>query len=190
MVRRVHSVRMYFQSAHTWPGDSAPEEDGYIEPSKPREEVRQDPYPLPKDFEWSVIDITDPAQVWTRQSHTRYASSLFSSQIKEAYELLSANYVEDDQAAFRFQYTAEFLEWYAMSFHSYAIIVPSFFFLLLLRALKPPGWHKEWHIGVRVSSNRKLVAFISGVPIRLRVRKKWDFLHHLHLVVANAYSET
>ena len=52
---------------HTWPGDSAPEEDGYIEPSKPREEVRQDPYPLPKDFEWSIIDITEPAQVRTRQ---------------------------------------------------------------------------------------------------------------------------
>jgi hypothetical protein len=43
----------------------------------------------------------------------------------------------------------------------------------LYRALKPPGWHKEWHIGVRVSSNRKLVAFISGVPIRLQVRQKW-----------------
>ena len=40
------------------------------------------------------------------------------------------------------------------------------------RALKPPGWQKEWHIGVRVSSNKKLVAFISGVPIHLRVRKK------------------
>ncbi|KAF8263388.1 N-myristoyl transferase [Lactarius quietus] len=114
-------------------GDSAPDEDGYIEPSKPREEVRQDPYPLPKDFEWCILDITEPAQ------------------IKEVYELLSANYVEDDQAAFRFQYSAEFLEWYG---------------------LKPPGWHKEWHVGVRVSSNRKLVAFISGVPIRLRVRQK------------------
>ncbi|KAI0306355.1 N-myristoyl transferase [Multifurca ochricompacta] len=112
-------------------GDSAPDEDGYIEPSKPSEEVRQDPYPLPRDFEWSILDITEPGQ------------------IKEVYELLSANYVEDDQAAFRFQYTAEFLEW----------------------ALKPPGWHREWHIGVRVSSNKKLVAFISGVPIHLRVRK-------------------
>jgi len=109
-----------------------PEEDGYIEPSKPKEEVRQDPYPLPRDFEWSVLDITE------------------FSQLKEVYELLSANYVEDDQAAFRFRYTAEFLEW----------------------ALMPPGWHKEWHIGVRVSSNRKLVAFISGVPIHLRVRQK------------------
>jgi hypothetical protein len=36
----------------------------------------------------------------------------------------------------------------------------------------PPNYHKEWHIGVRVKSNQKLVAFISGVPINLRVRKK------------------
>jgi hypothetical protein len=43
---------------------------------------------------------------------------------------------------------------------------------LIYRALKPPGWQREWHIGVRVSSNRKLVAFISGVPIHLRVRQK------------------
>lgn len=32
-------------------------------------------------------------------------------QIKEVYDLLSLNYVEDDEAAFRFQYSAEFLEW-------------------------------------------------------------------------------
>jgi glycylpeptide N-tetradecanoyltransferase len=43
---------------------------------------------------------------------------------------------------------------------------------MIHRALKPPGYHKEWHIGVRVSSNKKLVAFISGVPVTLRVRGK------------------
>jgi hypothetical protein len=42
----------------------------------------------------------------------------------------------------------------------------------LARALAPPGYHKEWHIGVRVASNKKLVAFISGVPITLKVREK------------------
>ncbi|KIJ69006.1 hypothetical protein HYDPIDRAFT_79751 [Hydnomerulius pinastri MD-312] len=111
-------------------GEGAPVEDGYIEPTKAIEDVRQEPYPLPKDFEWSILDINDPKQ------------------IKEVYDLLSLNYVEDDEAAFRFQYSAEFLEW----------------------ALKPPGYYKEWHIGVRVSSNKKLVAFISGVPITIRVR--------------------
>ncbi|KAJ7905598.1 N-myristoyl transferase [Mycena olivaceomarginata] len=113
-------------------GEGPPLDDGYIEPSKPREEVRQEPYPLPKDFEWSTLDINDPKQN------------------KEVYDLLSLNYVEDEDASFRFQYSAEFLQW----------------------ALKPPGYFKEWHVGVRVSSNKKLVAFISGVPITLRVRGK------------------
>lgn len=36
----------------------------------------------------------------------------------------------------------------------------------------PPGYHKDWHVGVRVSSTKKLVAFISAVPIRVRVRDK------------------
>lgn len=36
----------------------------------------------------------------------------------------------------------------------------------------PPGYFKEWHVGVRVASNRKLVAFISGVPMNLKVRSK------------------
>lgn len=112
-------------------GEGPPLDDGYIEPSIPREEVRSEPYSLPKDFEWSTVDIRD------------------SQQNKEVYDLLSQHYVEDDDASFRFQYSSEFLQW----------------------ALMPPGYHKEWHIGVRVSSNKKLVAFISGVPLTLRVRE-------------------
>jgi Myristoyl-CoA:protein N-myristoyltransferase, N-terminal domain len=74
-------------------GEGPPLDDGYIEPSKPRGEVRQDPYPLPKDFQWCTVDLNNP------------------NQLKEVYELLSANYVEDEDAIFRFQYTAEFLQW-------------------------------------------------------------------------------
>ncbi|KAI0752837.1 N-myristoyl transferase [Daedaleopsis nitida] len=119
-------------------GDAPPEADGYIEPSKPREEVRQEPYPLPKEFTWSTIDIADPPR-----------ALVDSVQLRELYELLSANYVEDDDASFRFQYSAEFLSW----------------------ALMPPGYHKDWNVGVRVASSKKLVAFISAVPIRVRVRE-------------------
>lgn len=50
---------------------------------------------------------------------------------------------------FRFNYSASFLNW----------------------ALKAPGWVKEWHVGVRVTTSKKLVAFISGIPITLRVRE-------------------
>lgn len=42
---------------------------------------------------------------------------------------------------------------------------------MVARALKAPGWRKEWHVGVRASKSRKLVAFISAIPIQLRVRK-------------------
>ncbi len=40
---------------------------------------------------------------------------------------------------------------------------------MFLRALQPPGWQKDWHCGVRVEKNKKLVGFISGVPANVRV---------------------
>ncbi|KAL8760054.1 MAG: hypothetical protein Q9184_003436 [Pyrenodesmia sp. 2 TL-2023] len=71
-------------------------------------------------------------------------------ELEEVWELLNGHYVEDDGAMFRFNYSVSFLNW----------------------ALKAPGWRKEWHVGVRASKSRKLVAFISGVPIVLRIRTK------------------
>lgn len=41
--------------------------------------------------------------------------------------------------------------------------------LTSLRALRPPGWLPQWHCGVRVSSNKKLVGFISAIPADVRV---------------------
>ncbi|KAK4349838.1 hypothetical protein RND71_029151 [Anisodus tanguticus] len=66
----------------------------------------------------------------------------------EVYLLLTNNYVEDDENMFRFNYSKEFLRW----------------------ALRPPGFYRSWHIGVRVKTSKKLVAFITGVPARIRVR--------------------
>lgn len=68
------------------------------------------------------------------------------AELKEIYELLSAHYVEDDDNMFRFAYSKEFLRW----------------------ALQPPGHQSAWHVGVRVSSSGKLVAFISGIPATVR----------------------
>ncbi|ETE58620.1 Glycylpeptide N-tetradecanoyltransferase 2, partial [Ophiophagus hannah] len=67
--------------------------------------------------------------------------------LKELYMLLNENYVEDDDNMFRFDYSPEFLLW----------------------ALRPPGWLPQWHCGVRVSSNRKLVGFISAIPAHIRI---------------------
>lgn len=69
-------------------------------------------------------------------------------QVSELYALLNENYVEDDDNMFRFDYSIAFLRW----------------------ALYPPGWKKQWHCGVRVSTNRKLVGFISAVPALVRIK--------------------
>ncbi|KAH7651292.1 Glycylpeptide N-tetradecanoyltransferase protein [Dioscorea alata] len=104
--------------------------EGPIEAPTPLSDVRRDPYNLPAQYEWTTCDIDD--------DHT----------CTEVYNLLTQNYVEDDENMFRFNYSMEFLRW----------------------ALRPPGYFKSWHIGVRAKGSQKLVAFITGVPARIRVR--------------------
>lgn len=104
--------------------------EGPIEAPTPLSDVRRDPYNLPAQYEWTTCDIDD--------DHT----------CTEVYNLLTQNYVEDDENMFRFNYSMEFLRW----------------------ALRPPGYFKSWHIGVRAKASQKLVAFITGVPARIRVR--------------------
>jgi glycylpeptide N-tetradecanoyltransferase len=72
------------------------------------------------------------------------------AEMKEVYELLNGHYVEDDEAMFRFNYSPAILRWAMMS----------------------PGWQKRYHVGVRAQQSRKLVAFISAIPVQLRVRDK------------------
>lgn len=106
--------------------------EGPILPNQPPEEIRQQPYTMPAGFEWSNVVVTD------------------ESDRDELYALLAANYVEDDDALFRFDYSREFLMW----------------------ALTPPGYRQDFLFGVRSSSNQKLVAFISAVPAKLAVYDK------------------
>lgn len=87
---------------------------------------------MPAGFEWSDLDVQD------------------AGQRMELYTLLANNYVEDDDALFRFEYSQEFLLW----------------------AITPPGYHKELHFGVRSSKTKKLVGFISGIPARVKVYEK------------------
>jgi len=76
-----------------------------IVPDKPLDEIREDPYNMPKGFEWSDIDVMDPPQ------------------LDEVYDLLYQNYVEDDECMFRFDYGRDFLIWaltppgYSTRFH-------------------------------------------------------------------------
>lgn len=100
-----------------------------IDPLLKVSDIPATPYALLSQFEWSDVDVTDDAQ------------------LAEAYKLLNANYVEDDDAMFRFDYSTDFLRW----------------------ALLPPGWRPEWHLGVRVAGGGKLVALITAIPARVAV---------------------
>lgn len=121
------------KSYQFWSTQPVPKMDEKIVVNEPIEanktSVRQEPYSLPVDFQWDTLNLEDPLI------------------LAELYTLLSENYVEDDDAMFRFDYPQDFLKW----------------------NLQPPGWCKEWHCGVRVTKSGKLVGFISAVPASLRV---------------------
>eukprot|EP00371_Babesia_bovis_P003560 XP_001612207.1 myristoyl-CoA:protein N-myristoyltransferase, N-terminal domain containing protein [Babesia bovis T2Bo] len=67
--------------------------------------------------------------------------------LTQLYTLLNENYVEDGECMFRFDYKPAFLQW----------------------AMTPPGYKKNWHVGVRVRSSKRLVGFISGVAANIKV---------------------
>ncbi|KAM3159466.1 Glycylpeptide N-tetradecanoyltransferase [Lachancea thermotolerans] len=112
--------------------DDEVEDEGPINSSQRPENIPNEPLPLLSEFEWCTVDITDPHQ------------------LEDVFVLLNENYVEDQDATFRFNYSREFFNW----------------------SLKPPGWRKDWHVGVRTRQSKRLVAFISAVPATLRVRTK------------------
>jgi len=70
-----------------------------------------------------------------------------NEELEQIYDLLKNHYVEDDDNMFRFNYSKEFLLW----------------------ALKPPGYRREWHIGVRIIGTRKIVGFITAIPVHIQV---------------------
>lgn len=72
------------------------------------------------------------------------------NECKDVYDLLTQNYVEDDDAMFRFDYSIQFLQW----------------------ALTPPGYKKDWLFGVRGGKKNKLFGFISGIPVHINVNGK------------------
>jgi glycylpeptide N-tetradecanoyltransferase len=67
--------------------------EGPIDPPKTVADIRSEPLPLPAGYEWSMVDV------------------LNDDELSELRTLLSENYVEDDDASFRLNYSKEFLLW-------------------------------------------------------------------------------
>ncbi|XP_077406405.1 glycylpeptide N-tetradecanoyltransferase 2-like [Vanacampus margaritifer] len=69
--------------------------------------------------------------------------------MQELCTLLNENYTEDDDDdnTVTYDFSAEYLQW----------------------VLQPPNWLEQWHCGVRVDSNKKLVGFIAAVPADVQI---------------------
>lgn len=106
--------------------------DRAIDVVKTVEDIREEPLDIPAGFTWANVNIEDDAEC------------------QEVYDLLTQNYVEDDDNMFRFDYSIKFLQW----------------------ALLPPGYKKDWLFGVRGGKKNKLFGFISGIPVHMKVNGK------------------
>lgn len=107
-----------------------------------------------KFFETGPIDANTDTALVKQEPYSMPAGFEWCSldvknpvEIEEMYKLLTENYVEDDDNMFRFDYSIPFLHW----------------------ALTPPGYLKDWHLGVRSQKSGKLMALITAAPAEMRV---------------------
>uniref|UniRef100_A0A3P9I4L5 Glycylpeptide N-tetradecanoyltransferase n=1 Tax=Oryzias latipes TaxID=8090 RepID=A0A3P9I4L5_ORYLA len=80
--------------------------------------------------------------------------------MKELCSLLNENYMEEDDNTIRLDFSSEYLEW----------------------ALQPPSCQSQWHCGVRVQANKKLVGFIAAVPADVRIYETEKQMVHVKLL--------
>lgn len=162
------------------------EENGPIDEIKTVDQIQKEPLTLMKGFIWSTIDMNN------------------EQDLEDMYNLLLMNYVEDSDGMFRFAYPKEFLRWCVI--HSYpcnlcpflsaliafsmllsCISLPILFCILCLdislihiyvyRALTPPGYYPDWHVGVRLEKSNRLVACITGIPAHIQIYDNKEPLH-------------
>jgi len=114
--------------------------------SEAMEEIKSGPIDPPK----TVADIKKEPYALPSAYEWVTCDITNDRELQDVYTLLNENYVEDDDSLFRFDYSAEFLRW----------------------ALTPPGYKRDWHIGIRAVESKKLVAFITGIPQTILVESK------------------
>jgi glycylpeptide N-tetradecanoyltransferase len=139
--KRLKKIASLYDTHNFWDSQPVPKatdvvtSDDYnkqIDEVKTVDEISDQPLDIPAGFQWCNVNIED------------------DNECKDVYDLLTQNYVEDDDAMFRFDYSIKFLQW----------------------ALTPPGYKKDWLFGVRGGKKNKLFGFISGIPVHINVNGK------------------
>ncbi|KAL9644126.1 hypothetical protein ABK040_005591 [Willaertia magna] len=108
------------------------------------EQVSTTPLTLPKGYEWYNLNVND------------------EEDLNKLYNLLEGNYVEDDDAMFRFAYPKEFLKW----------------------ALTPPGFRNDWHVIVRTQQTGLFVGFIAAIPMDIKLKEE-EYKENVKMVEIN-----
>ncbi|KAL1547787.1 glycylpeptide N-tetradecanoyltransferase [Salvia divinorum] len=103
-------------------------------------------FPALLSLNFAISVFKDPTHI-TRSISSGKASLLGNLRMLATRVCLRAR-LSSQRRCLRFNYTKEFLRW----------------------GLRPPGFYQNWHIGVRVKASKKLVAFITGIPVTMRVR--------------------
>ena len=141
MKKQMNKIAPLYDTHDFWDSQPVPKIDDAVEDAdynkpidviKKVKDIQAEPLAIPEGFYWANINIED------------------DKECKEVYDLLTQNYVEDDDAMLRFDYSVKFLQW----------------------ALTPPGYKKDWLFGVRGGKKNKLFGFISGIPVHLNVNGK------------------
>ena len=73
--------------------DEKIDSEGPIDQTKTPDDIPDTPLPLLNEFEWSTVDLEK------------------TDQLDEVYKLLYENYVEDQDATFRFMFSHDFFNW-------------------------------------------------------------------------------
>lgn len=128
-------------------------EEGPIDEIKTPDMIRQEPYKLPNGFKWVDIDLYNEADVFWSLSHSN--SHLGQGCVR--------SFVGELRRGHRLPLPLRLL----CRLPQVVCFVERF---RICRALCPPGYKKEYHIGVRIEKTNKLMGFITGTPQTVSVR--------------------
>lgn len=83
--------------------------------------------------------------------------------IIQIHNLLLNNYVEDKDSSFRLNYSIDFLKW----------------------VLTPPGYNKDFYVGIENVISGELVGFISGIPFKCFFQKEKNKMLEINFLCIN-----
>lgn len=126
---------------------------------------------LPKEFEWSTLDLANPVEVGISLPPLPPILINVILVVERSVRVVVRQLRRGQRRCVPVPILGR-VPHLARAISCFPLFLRIDNFLTIHRAMMPPGYHPEWHLGVRVKSTKKLVAFIAGVPVKIRIREK------------------